>query len=278
MANQTEGQIKWIHRRDGDVDIYFVCNQDPEKPVQLDLAWADGMWLNPGGSEFIVMRGETRLPISLNEDIVSVDVNLAAVQTIDGPWTVNFQEDRGAPEQIEMDELCDWINHPDKSVNYFSGTARYHVKADISLPTDGSQIFLDLGQVKNMAEVIVNGQNCGLLWQRPFIADITDAVKDGQNDIEIRVTNLWANRMIGDEFEPDDIVWDKPARYSYAPGNPYIGSTIQEVPEWLEKNLPRPSQGRHAIISYKFFSKDAPLKSSGLLGPVRVCATAPNGE
>lgn len=278
VANQTEGQIKWIHRRDGDVDIYFVCNQDPEKPVQLDLAWADGMWLNPGGSEFIVMRGETRLPISLNEDIVSADVNLSAVQTIDGPWTVNFQEDRGAPEQIEMDELCDWISHPDKSVNYFSGTARYHVKADISLPTDGSQIFLDLGQVKNMAEVIVNGRNCGLLWQRPFIADITDAVKEGLNDIEVRVTNLWANRMIGDEFEPDDIVWDKPARYSYAPGNPYIGSTIKEVPEWLEKNLPRPSQGRHAIISYKFFSKDAPLKSSGLFGPVRVCTTAPNGE
>lgn len=74
--------------------------------------------------------------------------------------------------------------------------------------------------------------------------------------------------MVGDEFEPDDVVWGEPSRYSYAPGNPIIGSTMKEIPEWLEKNQPRPSQGRHAVISYKFFSQYAPLHPSGLLGPV----------
>lgn len=271
VAHQIEGQVHWIHRRDADIDIYFVSNQDTEQPVQLDLPWADGMWLNPGGSEFIVMRGQERLPISLNDGVVSSVDPLAEQKILEGPWTVDFQEGRGAPEQVKFDSLCDWTAHPEAGVRFFSGTASYKISAEVAIPTDGSRICLDLGDVKNMAEVIVNGKNCGLLWQRPFIADITEAVKEGNNDIEVRVTNLWANRMIGDELEPDDVDWEMPARYSYAPGNPYIGSTIREVPEWLEKNLPRPSQGRHSIVSYKFFSKDAPLKSSGLLGPVRIC-------
>ena len=270
VANQTEGEIHWIHRRDKDVDIYFVSNQNTEKAVEIDLPFVENLALAAGGSEFIVMRDGQRLPISLNEGLPCPTETVEAEYSLNGEWTVKFQENRGAPEQAVFAELSDWKDNSEAGIRHFSGTASYHKNVELELPKDGSRLYIDLGEVMNMAEVLVNGQSCGILWRKPFVADITDAVKDGANEIEIKVTNSWANRLIGDEYEPDDIVWDTPARYSYAPGNPFIGSTIREVPEWLEKNLPRPSAGRYAIVSYKPFSKDAPLRPSGLIGPVKI--------
>ena len=124
--------------------------------------------------------------------------------------------------------------------------------------------------VQNMAEVLLNGHSCGILWHAPFSVDITDALQEGENELEVRVTNQWVNRMIGDEFEPDDIVWAEPFRYSYAPGNPVVGRMMREIPEWLQKGLPRPSQGRHAVMVFKFFDRTSPLVPSGLIGPVRL--------
>ena len=167
-----------------------------------------------------------------------------------------------------MDGLTDWKDCTDSGVKYFSGTAAY--RKTFPFHKTGGHVWLDLGEVQNMAEVLVNSRSCGILWHAPFSVEVTGALREGDNELEIRVTNLWVNRMIGDEFEPDDVVWGEPVHYSYAPGNPLIGSTMKEIPEWLEKNLPRPSQSRHAVVSYKFFSRESPLRTSGLLGPVRL--------
>lgn len=267
VDNETEGDLLWIHRRDGDIDIWFLSNQKTDEALTVDLPCASGLVLAPGGSEFVVLRGGKRLPVSLNPDGVPV-LGRTPLQTLDGAWTLSFPEGRGAPAEIGLDGLTDWKDHPDPGVKHFSGTAVYRKHFALAEPGRDGRTYLNLGAVENLAEVFVNGQSCGLLWKAPFVADITDALRDGENELEIRVTNLWVNRMIGDEFEPDDIVWEEPSRYPFAPGNPFIGQTIREVPEWLEKNLPRPSQGRISIASCKFFSADSPLRSSGLLGPV----------
>ncbi|MBQ7213804.1 MAG: hypothetical protein IJS25_04665, partial [Bacteroidales bacterium] len=267
VENCTEGNLWWIHRRDGDIDIWFVSNQTQEM-TEVPFPWADGLWLEPNGSEVVVARNGKRLPVTLHPDGTLNTLTVSGETLLEGPWTVDFPEGAGTPAQISLDSLTDWKDHPHPGVKYFSGTGTYHKTFEYSLPKDGDRVWLNLGVVQNMAEVFVNGLSCGVLWHVPFAADITDALRNGENELEIRVTNLWVNRMIGDEFEPDDIVWGEPTKYSYAPGNPYIGSTIREVPEWLEKGLPRPSQGRHAVMSFKFFSSSSPLHASGLLGPV----------
>ena len=161
-------------------------------------------------------------------------------------------------------------------MRYFSGTATY--AKDIDVPaafiTPQRSITLDLGEVKNVAEVFLNGKRCGgVLWKPPFRADITRALKPGKNRLEVRVTNLWVNRMVGDEFEPDDAEWGEPFVYPYAPGKPVIGRMLAHVPPWLAEGKPRPSSGRRTFVSFKFFTKDTPLLPSGLLGPVKLEAT-----
>jgi len=116
--------------------------------------------------------------------------------------------------------------------------------------------------------VEVNGENCGTLWKPPFRVDISRTLKPGRNRLKIRITNLWPNRMIGDEHEPDDAEWGEPVQYIYAPGKPIIGRFLARVPQWLAEGKPRPSQGRYTFVSFKFFNKDSPLLPSGLLGPV----------
>lgn len=269
VENCTEGDLWWIHRREGDIDIYFVANQLDE-PVKAALPFAEGLQLDARGAEFVVLRDGKRLPVTLHPQGVRSALTASGTTPLDGPWTVSFPEGSGAPAQITLDGLTDWKDHPEPGVHYFSGTGTYHKTFTFNPPADGSRVWLDLGEVQSMAEVRLNGKACGILWHAPFSVDVTDALREGENELEIRVTNLWVNRMIGDEFEPDDIVWGEPSRYGYAPGSPLIGSTMKEVPEWLEKGLPRPSQGRHAVMSFKFFSKDAPLHSSGLLGPVEL--------
>lgn len=265
VDNCIEGDLWWMHRREGDIDIYFLSNQT-DAPVTVQQDFARGVQLDAHGSEFVVTREGRRLPVTLHPGGVRSAFASSGSTPLDGAWTVDFPEGAGAPAQIVLDTLTDWKEHTEPGVRYFSGTATY--RKIFSCAKGTGRVWLDLGEVQNMAQVTLNGRDCGILWHAPFSVDVTDALRDGDNELEIRVTNLWVNRMIGDEFEPDDVVWGEPARYGYAPGSPLIGSTMKEVPEWLEKNQPRPSQGRHAVISYKFFSQYAPLHSSGLLGPV----------
>ena len=126
------------------------------------------------------------------------------------------------------------------------------------------QVMLDLGDVRNFAEVTVNGKIFPVLWRPPFRVDITEALpqaEDAANEfpilnfqLSIRVTNLWPNRLIGDEKLPPDCEWRGPG--------------LAKIPEWVEKGAPSPT-GRHTFTTWRLWSKDEPLLPSGLIGPVR---------
>lgn len=177
---------------------------------------------------------------------------------IGGPWELQFPPRRGAPERVTLESLISWTEHPDPRVRYFSGSATYF--KEFNLPAEmlkpGRALYLDLGQVKNLCEVRVNGQDCGLLWKPPFRVDLTGVGRPGRNRLAVRVTNLWINRLIGDEQFPDDCEWNGPA--------------LKRFPQWFLQGQPRPSRERLTFTTWKHFSKDSPLRASGLLGPVTV--------
>jgi hypothetical protein len=152
---------------------------------------------------------------------------------LEGAWEVRFPEARGAPESILLPELISWTQVEDAGVRYFSGTAEY-VKAFALSDAlfENSRLYLDLGNVQELAGIVVNEQSLGVLWMPPFRSDITRYVNPGKNELRIRVTNLWPNRLIGDQSLP--------------PEKRFTRTNIQK------------------------FSKDDPLRISGLLGPVRI--------
>lgn len=342
---EADPTFRYIHRRAGGTDIYFVSNRSndwcgatcafrvtgkaPElwDPLtgkirrQLIYEERDGrtilpLWLEPAGSVFVVFRNSSKadakqivalernglslLPTasaSLTEpppaELIAArgqavtlrawqpgryDLRTAAgkVQTIEipalpppveiaGPWEVQFEPNRGAPERVTFDRLTSWSEQNDPGVKYFSGHATYRKtfswKAENSQPsTLNAQLFLDLGRVEVIAEVRLNGKNLGLLWKPPFRVEVTDALKPGDNVLEMKIVNLWVNRQIGDEQLPED-----------SDRNP--DGTLKSWPRWLQKDKPSPT-GRHSFTSWRLWKKDSPLQESGLLGPVRLISVA----
>jgi (4-O-methyl)-D-glucuronate---lignin esterase len=147
---------------------------------------------------------------------------------------VDFEAGRGAPPNITLDELSSWSDNADKGVKYFSGTGTY--TNSVNAPEDwfgkGSHLWLDLGDVKNLADVTVNGKELGVVWHAPYRVDLAGALKPGANEIVVKVTNAWVNRLIGDQ-QPDATT-----KYTFADVKPYRANS--------------------------------PLLPSGLLGPVAV--------
>ena len=120
------------------------------------------------------------------------------IAEINGPWQVAFQGNRGAPSSKAFEDLVSWTDQEEEGIKHFSGTATYSNTFSISNIEDGAKYTLDLGEVKNIAEVSVNGNAIGTLWKTPFTIDISDALKSGDNTLEVKVTNTWVNRLIGD--------------------------------------------------------------------------------
>jgi len=104
------------------------------------------------------------------------------------------------------------------------------------------------------------------MWYAPYKKDITEALKVGDNTLTIAVTNNWANRLIGDEQEPEDIVFGKERVMK----NENVGRPLKEYPDWFIKNQPRPSQGRKAFTNWYYYKKESPLQPAGLVGPVKL--------
>jgi hypothetical protein len=191
---------------------------------------------------------------------------------IAGPWEVRFDPKWGGPQSVTFEKLEDWSKRPEDGVRYYSGTATYrntfkwtprqpqisNFKFQIS--NFKSQIFLDLGKVAVMAEVKLNGSDLGILWKPPFRVDVTDALRPGENALEVRVVNLWVNRQIGDEQLPED-----------SERNP--NGTLKSWPQWVNEGKPSPT-GRYTFTSWRLWKKDSPLQESGLLGPVRLVAAS----
>lgn len=182
-----EGDLWWMHRREGDIDIWFLSNQT-DAPMTVQQEFARGVQLDAHGSEFVVVREGRRLPVTLHPGGVRSAFAVSGSMPLEGAWTVDFPEGSGAPAQIVLDGLTDWKDHADPGVRYFSGTATYHKTFRYAKGT--GRVWLDLGEVQNLAQVTLNGRDLGILWHAPFSVDVTDVLREGDNELEIRVTNL----------------------------------------------------------------------------------------
>jgi hypothetical protein len=185
---------------------------------------------------------------------------LPSTQTVAGPWQLKFPAGSAVPQQT-LDALVAWNLHPDDAVKYFSGTATYAKVITISAKLLGKDrgLYLDLGRVAVMARVKLNGNDLGVLWKAPYRVEMDQFAKAGENTLKIEVTNLWINRMIGDENLPED---------SDRNGN----GTLKGWPKWLLEGKSSPT-GRQTFTSWRLWKKGAPLQESGLLGPVTLHAT-----
>jgi hypothetical protein len=223
--------------------------------AETDLAFgADGnlvarIW-QPGARTLEFSDGSKR-------DLASESV--PAPVEITGPWKVEFPPNLGAPPSATFTKLASWTQRPEEGIRHFSGAATYTRDFELSAERLGPdrEAWLDLGDVQVIAEVRVNGQDLGILWKPPFRLNATAALKPGTNRLEVRVTNLWPNRMIGDEQLPNSMSW-KPKR-----------PLPTQWPDWVLKGEPRPD-GRVTFCTRKVYTKNDPLLDSGLLGPVRL--------
>jgi hypothetical protein len=298
-ANSVSGGLnaRSIHRRDGDSDVYFVANvargggaakcsfgvadKQPElwNPVTGEMRdlpefeIKDGRTILPlkfASSEscFIVFRK----PIASSGQMAGAEnfPELKIIGEINGEWQVRFDSKWGGPKKpVTFTMLEDWTQRPEPGIKYFSGTAVYTKTFDLPKSAIGnrqSPIYLDLGKVHALAEVWLNGKNFGVVWTAPWRVDISSAVKAKRNKLEIKVTNVWANRLIGDEQQPPDC--------EYGKGAFGFGGPLKAFPEWFVTGQPRPSSGRFTFTTWNYFTKDSPLVSSGLLGPVTLTARA----
>ena len=165
---------------------------------------------------------------------------------------------------ITFDKLTDWTNSPVKGIKYYSGTAVYNTTFKNPGYNKQSELYLELGKVKHIARVIINGKDLGVVWTAPWQIKIPVQFLRSTNTLSIEVTNVWANRLIGDEQEPEDMEW-MPGQYFYNSGR-----YLKVFPDWFLNNTPRPSKGRYCFTTWNYFDKNSALVPSGLLGPVRI--------
>ncbi len=179
---------------------------------------------------------------------------------IAGSWQVRFPPNAGAPEQVTLEKPVSWREHSSPGVRYFSGTATYTKTLAVppQMLAESRHLILDLGNVQVAAQVKLNGRDFATLWKPPYRVDVTDAVKSGENALEVKVTNLWVNRMIGDENLPED-----------SSRNP--DGTLKEWPPWVREGKPSPT-GRYTFTSWRLWKAGDPPIESGLLGPVTLRA------
>jgi hypothetical protein len=174
---------------------------------------------------------------------------------ITGPWQIHFPFQN---KDLSIDQLSSWSDLGQTQVKYFSGTASYHkiFQVPAAMLTAGRHLYLDLGDVEVNAEVTLNGKNLGLLWKSPYRLEITPAAVAGENSLEVKVTNLWVNRQIGDQQLPPDSDRDP-------------DGSLKSWPQWLLDGKPDP-HGQQTFTSWTLWKKTDPLLPSGLLGPVRL--------
>ncbi len=254
---QADTSLLYVHHRIGDIDFYWVNNrndrvEDLEATFRIDGREAEIWHPETGNIEqasYTIEDGTTTVPLHLESNdavfVVFSDKAKEASRVIDrptekqlteiaGPWNVSFQEGRGAPAQITLESLIPWNESADPGVKYFSGIGTY--TKTIQVPAEwfeeGAELWLDLGDVENLAEVAVNGEPLGVVWKKPFRLNVTEALKEGENMLEIKVANLWVNRLIGDQ----------------QPG-------VEET---------------YTYTTQAFYQANSPLMPSGLLGPVKI--------
>jgi len=220
--------------------------------------WLAGIDVDAGGKTFLrtwTNGIHTLHHASGKKEAVNV-AGMPAPLALSGPWKIQFQPNRGASAEAVFEKLISWSDHSDPGIRYFSGTATISKSFDLpeGFLKNGQEVWLDLGEVAVIAEVRVNGQNLGLLWHRPFRLEISKALRAGSNTLEVDVSNLWVNRLVGDEQHPADCEW--------------IENHLTRWPDWFTSGKPRPQPSRITFTTWKHWSAGNPLLPSGLLGPV----------
>jgi hypothetical protein len=262
---QSDTQVLFVHRQLSAGDLYYVDNRQDRDEVleatfrvsgkEAELWHADTgvmepapfrtaegrttvpLHLEPWGTVFVVFRATARTSSRALPRIVD-----SPIATVEGPWDLSFQADRGAPAKITLDKLASWSDSPDEGVKYFSGTGTYTktIQASPDWFERGDGLSIDLGEVKNLAEVSVNHKPLGIVWKTPYRVDVTDVLKPGSNTLEIKVTDPWVNRIIGDR----------------------------------QANVAK----TYAFTSPKYYKADSKLVPSGLLGPVQIIRSTTRGQ
>ena len=248
--------MEFVHRKLTDGDLYFVDSRsDHDQAIDATFRVSGKqpeLWRAETGMaenvSYKIADGRTTVPLHLEAwGTVFVVFRKATSQdshtlphtaqttltTINGPWKVSFQAGRGAPSSITMDQLSDWSLNTDPEVKYFSGIGTYTktVQASPDWFKKGVRLWIDLGEVKNLAVVSVNGKRVGEPWHSPFRVEVSTALKPGENEVTIQVVNAWVNRLIGDE---------------------------------------QPGATKLTFADVKPYKANSPLLPSGLLGPVTV--------
>jgi hypothetical protein len=286
ITDKKDATVHYIHRKASTEDIYFIASDisdemeavcrfrvknklpelwDPDKgsfqKITHFSSHEDGIEItltfDPLGSFFIVFRESVDeiMPGEAGRNHEELYTSI-----LDSPWELDFQLISGESLKTTFNELIDWTEHPDPQIKYFSGSASYSKTFIIEDLADDMKIILDLGDVSNLATVVINGREMAKLWKPPYKTDISSALVAGVNKLEIIVTNTMVNRMIGDELLPQDV--------SYSPQE-YNQRIIDGIPEWLSTPELRTS-GRQTFVTYQYFHKDSPLEPSGLKGPVLI--------
>ncbi|ALL07925.1 glycoside hydrolase family 2 [Pedobacter sp. PACM 27299] len=258
FKTNTASPVLYIHRKLANQDIYFVSNQTEQEltinpdfritgraaqlwdPItgntrvlpaytETSTATAIPLKLAPLQSVFIVFTDPRKVGRSTEENFPRQNL----LKEIEGRWELKFTDQfRGPKESIFFDKLTDWTLSPEEKIKYYSGTVNYNNTFMLKRPAKGELIMLNLGKVNVMAKVKINGKDVGGLWTAPWELDITSALQDGENKIEISVVNTWDNRLIGDSKLP-----------------------ATERTTWTSVN---------------HFKPESPLSPAGLIGPVRL--------
>lgn len=174
---------------------------------------------DPDGSAFVLFRtpaAATRGEIAAPAETPLLD--------LDKGWTLSFQPDRGGPAQPVKADAGSWSENADPRIRYFSGTASYGRNVRLDARGTG-RLILDLGEVRELVDVIVNGKTLRTLWKPPYRLDVTEALRPGDNRIELRVANLWVNRLIGD-LQPGAVPITSTAAPTYRPDAPLLPSGL----------------------------------------------------
>lgn len=233
----------------------------PEAPPDLEVY--------PGarGTVLFWENGRYRLRDSAGGSRTIEVTRIEPPREIPGPWRVSFPAGTGAPPEVVLPKLLSLHRHPDPGVRYFSGTATYRNEVILTRRPGGERrLYLDLGWVEVIAEVRWNGVAVGTLWKPPYRVDVTEAARAGRNQMEIRVTNLWPNRLIGDEELPEEYDYGGGGMFAMISGS----GGIRQIPEWFAQGKPRPPGRRVAFTTWKHYGQGSPLLESGLLGPVKL--------
>ncbi len=275
------GPIRYTHRRTENHDIYFVTNKSPES-IEAECTFRDGsdrpeLWVPVTCEMFRIAQynyhenGQTKIPmhfepyesffvVFLHKDLDQSKNTLRETNfpemkpaaIVNGPWEVSFDTKWGGPKKVVFNELEDWTQRSERGIKYYSGLAGYYKSFDLPdlNPSDGD-IYLDLGIVHHIVRVRLNGEDLGVIWTAPWRVKITNVVRPKNNHLVIEVANLWTNRLLGDQQEPDTNV--RTVKWS---------SGLLEGKEW--------SAGRYTFTTKRFGKMKLPLLKSGLLGPVTV--------